>query len=159
MSTVCGGFMLVRVHMQPCVACAACPQRNTHVSSFWHVNACACHAWSTACNLTHARATHADMHKSQQNVCSCARTQHVTPPLTLCLSSSLSQAMIEGLGIALNKLTSPPPPGLPYQPPVAAMGPPGGPGGPPPPGPGDFGGVCSTCFYLPFEPASTRLKL
>jgi hypothetical protein len=46
-----------------------------------------------------------------------------------------SQAMIEGLGIALNKLTSPPPPGLPYQPPAGMGAPPGGPGGPPPPSP------------------------
>lgn len=63
-------------------------------------------------------------------------------------------ALIEGLGIALTKLTSPPPPGLPYTP---GMGPPGGPGmqpaGMPPgmpgmpgmamPGPGDGGAAAA----------------
>lgn len=48
-------------------------------------------------------------------------------------SSLKLQAMIEGVGIALSKLTSPPPPGVPM--PAMAMGGPGGPGGPmPPPG-------------------------
>jgi len=41
-------------------------------------------------------------------------------------------ALIEGLGIALNRITAPSAPGAPYQPP-AGMPPPGAPGAPPPP--------------------------
>mmetsp|Transcript_19725 Transcript_19725/g.42842 ORF Transcript_19725/g.42842 Transcript_19725/m.42842 type:complete len:252 (+) Transcript_19725:277-1032(+) len=50
-------------------------------------------------------------------------------------------ALIEGLGIALTKISSPPPPGVPYQPPPGAPGP--GepmPPGPAPPGPEPFPG-------------------
>lgn len=45
------------------------------------------------------------------------------------LPPDLLQAIIEGLGIAINKLTSPPPPGVPFNP--ATAGPGGMPMGPP----------------------------
>eukprot|EP00798_Chlamydomonas_sp_ICE-L_P030473 gene30473-35486_t len=65
-------------------------------------------------------------------------------------------ALIEGLGIALNKMTAPPPPGLPYQPPSGPGGPPPPPGmGPPQPaGAGPDGLPHGAGFGAPQEPAS-----
>lgn len=57
-------------------------------------------------------------------------------------------ALIEGVGIALNKMTSPPPPGLPYQPPMGA------PGGPPLPS----GGESFSDYWISLQWAKAHTK-